>query len=327
MTFTITETASYSPAEICAVWNASFGPEFHLTERLWLQNTQSDPSFLASDLLVATDTSGGLAGFVLTKRFRDGTRFASPALEKYAPYGYIAALAVLPAYQKQGLGRQLLKAAETKLAQAGVTQVAIGESFRHFLPGLPQGYEAAQHLFEAAEYTIDKQHLSYDLTGQVQPRVFEAALASVTDLVYQQGQPGSEKAILDFLTRVFPGRWHYEVALFLEQGGAIEDITLAVDKKGLVQGFLMTYWAGSRILGPTIYWQPEQPAQGGIGPLGVSVNVRGSGAGLGLVAAGLRHLHSKGVEQVRIDWTGLVGFYGRLGFEPMQAYLRCYKDF
>jgi predicted N-acetyltransferase YhbS len=71
----------------------------------------------------------------------------------------------------------------------------------------------------------------------------------------------------------------------------------------------------------------DQPEWGGIGPLGLSKEMRGLGAGLGVVAAGMRHLYQHGLKFARIDWTTLVDFYGRLGFKPSLKYRRASKPF
>src|SRR5262249_20650520 len=96
---------------------------------------------------------------------------------------------------------------------------------------------------------------------------------------------------------------------------------------GEVQGFLVSYKPGDKVVGPGRFWLDAQPEWGGIGPLGLSPELRGLGAGLGVVAAGMRHLHQHGLKFARIDWTTLVDFYGRLGFKPSLTYQRADKPF
>jgi predicted N-acetyltransferase YhbS len=50
--------------------------------------------------------------------------------------------------------------------------------------------------------------------------------------------------------------------------------------------------------------------------------MRGKGLGLALLQLGLEHLARMGVENAVIDWTGLVDFYGRVGFTPWKTYAR-----
>ena len=70
MDFEIDHAAPGAPLpdlEILELWNASFGPEFQLSEALWLQNTTLDPSFNPADIILARDETGKLAGFAQAK--------------------------------------------------------------------------------------------------------------------------------------------------------------------------------------------------------------------------------------------------------------------
>ncbi|HEX2914325.1 MAG TPA: GNAT family N-acetyltransferase [Chloroflexia bacterium] len=305
------------------LWNTAFDARFPMNIRLWQQNLYGDPSFRPGDILLAEADKGKLAGFALTKRLREKS---GQDLEKYAGNGYISALVVHPEFQGQGLGRQLLAAAEAKLWADGATRILPGSSFRHFLPGVPQGNEAALGLLKSAGYQFPERLVNWDLDGKLAPEIYEPALAAVQGASYRQGLPGDEQALLDFLQRIFPGRWHYDMRLYLEQGGPVEDVTLVIDGADRIQGFLMTYNAESKVIGPGIYWLVGNPEWGGIGPLGINSEIRGKGLGLGLVAAGMRYLYNKGARQARIDWTTLTGFYGRLGFQPSITYLLGSKE-
>ncbi len=312
-------------AEICGLWNAAFSPGWELHERLWRQNTLDNPNFQPSDLLTARNEAGQLVGFVLTGRFRDRDRYgpATPTLPTLLTNGYLAALAVHPAFQKQGLGRQLLSEALAWLQTNGAQQILLGENFCHFFPGLPQACAAARPLFEKAGfvYTTD----DFDLEGSLHPDLFEPLMVRSDSLTFRQARPEDRVELLAFLGQVFPGRWFYTLRFYLEQGYNIGDVTVLA-AEGKIEGFLMTYWAGSRVLGPGVYWHVEKAQWGGIGPLGISPSVRGNGAGLGLVAAGMSHLyHTRQARMCRIDWTKLVDFYARLGFRPVQRYERFAK--
>lgn len=310
--------------EIISLWNASFGPEFQLSEALWRQNTYNDPSFQPSDLILARN-EGELVGFALAKIFRDAANHPGEDLEKYAGHGYIAAIAVSPEYRRQGLGKALLEKAESYLAENGATKFEVGRSFRHFFPGVPDDSPEALGFFSQAGYALST--LEVDLDGPLDPAAFEPALAAARQVTFRQGQPGKEAALLSFLSRAFPGRWHYDTRLFLEQGGLMEDVSLALDMQDQIQGFLVSYQPGGKIIGPGRFWLSDQPEWGGIGPLGLSKEMRGLGAGLGVVAAGMRHLHQAGLKFARIDWTTLVDFYGRLGFQPSLTYRKASKPF
>jgi len=59
---------------------------------------------------------------------------------------------------------------------------------------------------------------------------------------------------------------------------------------------------------------------GSLGPIGVSAGLRGRGSGHALLGQALSHLRDLGARRTIIDWTGLVDFYGRHGFEVTRRY-------
>jgi predicted N-acetyltransferase YhbS len=65
---------------------------------------------------------------------------------------------------------------------------------------------------------------------------------------------------------------------------------------------------------------------GQLGPIGVSRDCRGKGYGTTLLDAGLRCLRDHGVRGCVIDWTGLLEFYARFGFEPYRKYVILLKQ-
>ena len=60
---------------------------------------------------------------------------------------------------------------------------------------------------------------------------------------------------------------------------------------------------------------------GQAGSIGISAGCRGRGYGALLLDGALRRLHNNNVNGCVIDWTGLVDFYAKFGFEKYRAYL------
>lgn len=309
--------------EIIDLWNASFGSEFQLCEELWLQNTRHDPSFQPADVILARDDAGKLAGFVQAKMFRDGANYPGDDLSRVLRRGHIAAIAVRPEYRRQGLGQALLIEAEAYLVENGADHFYAGENFRHYFPGVPKQSAEALNFFRANGYSLGATEV--DLDGALDPAIYEPAIDAARHVYFRQGQPGDEAALYEFLKRTFPGRWYYDTRLYLQQGGLLEDVSLVFDQAGVVQGFLLSYRPGGKVIGPGRFWLTGNEEWGGIGPLGLSPETRGLGAGLGVVGAGMRHLHEHGLKFARIDWTTLVDFYGRAGFKPSLTYQRASK--
>jgi predicted N-acetyltransferase YhbS len=110
------------------------------------------------------------------------------------------------------------------------------------------------------------------------------------------------------------------VKRFLRAGGAPSDLVLALEGNAII-GFAHTFTPKSVELRGSTHWFPLLGnAWGGLGPIGIAASHRGRGLGLALLAAGLQHLRTQGVEQAIIDWTDLVDFYGRFGFQIWRRY-------
>jgi predicted N-acetyltransferase YhbS len=147
---------------------------------------------------------------------------------------------------------------------------------------------------------------------------------SATGCEVRPAQPGEDEALLAFFRREYPGRWQFEYEEALRNGSRITDYAILITAAG-IDGFAhMTledsYWPLDRVFP----WRLPRPwAQ--LGPLGVSRRLRGQGYGGRLMDGALRHLASLGIRGCVIDWTDLLGFYARFGFEPYNKYVMLQK--
>jgi GNAT superfamily N-acetyltransferase len=307
--------------QILEIWNTNqLGERFPLAEAFWHYNTSGQGlNFEASDFSGAF-VKDELVGFVLTRRFRDLAR--NPDMQAYAGLGWVSAIVVAKNWQGKGIGTALLQRAEENLA--GVTKIRLGGDVGHFFPGIIS--DGADSFFRKHGYHIS-QNLEYDLHCSLEDWQSQPLPTAVIngEYFYTQGQAGEEPAILEFLGRVFPGRWRYKIALDFKEGISPKDITLLKRRDGTIAGFLECRHSKSANPVPTLALEHNR-TWGGIGPLGVDSNVRGGGLGLGLVVFATDYLKSLGVSDVVIDWTTLVDFYGKLGYKPYKSYKVAFKE-
>lgn len=132
-------------------------------------------------------------------------------------------------------------------------------------------------------------------------------------------QPGQEEALLAFLRREFPDRWRFEYEEHLRVGGRISDYMLLWTDAG-VRGFCqLTFEDSPKPIERFFPYRLPRP-WGNLRPIGVSAADRGRGYGAAVLDAGLRRLRDNGVKGCVIDWTSLLDFYGKFGFEPYREY-------
>ncbi len=297
---------------ITALWNEACGPALAISNRFVTYNTQ---------LVQGGAQAGQIAylgeqpiGFVLTSTLSDEPRVMA------SDVGWVDALAVAPAAQRQGVGSKLLAWAEQWLAQQGRQKIIFGASQRPFTPGLPVELNNlpffSQHGYVAERTAWDT---AANLAMYTTPMDLSKGRLEI-DGVVRPAQKGEEAALLEFLQREFPGRWRFEFEGFMrEQPYRFSDYMLLWTERG-VDGFCqLTFEDSRRPIERFFPYQLPRP-WGQLGSVGVSAEQRGRGYGLALLDAGLRRLHNNGVNGCVIDWTGIADFYAKFGFQPYREY-------
>ena len=308
--------------EIVDLWNAAAGAAFPLREALFRQNTVLDPHFDPRGASLACVLEGDrVVGCCIAKIAREPLGADGLAADR----GWLSLVAVAPEHRRRGVGRALLAAAEAFLRAAHRAKAVLGSDPAHFFPGVPDA-TAAAGFFEACGYRLrgEAYDLHRSLRGYRTPEAVAALLAQNRDIEIRPLGPGDAPALLAFLAATFPGRWRYTIERFLAGGGPIGDV-MGVARDGTIRGFALLFHPGSRWIGPSIAWTSAAPdrraaAAGGLGPMGLSPEIRGRGLGLALLDRAMVHLAGLGVEEMVVDWTILLDFYGKLGFAPRRRY-------
>jgi len=300
---------------ILDVWGAAFGDAFPACEALLRQNTVEDPHFEPAGCRVACDHgTGRVLGFCIAKVAREPLGADGLLPDR----GWISAIAVHPSAQRRGIGTALLRRAEAFLRRRRRARAVLGGDPAHFFPGVPLD-RIALAFFAARGYRLEGD--AYDLRRRIAGYRTPAAIrAAHPGLEIRPLRPGEEDALLAFLDATFPGRWRYDVARALAAGCDIADV-VGVVRRGRVLGFARLFPPGARRIGPSIAWtQRERSRVGGLGPMGIAPALRGRGLGLALLDRAIVRLAALGADEVVIDWTSLLGFYGKLGFVPWKRY-------
>jgi GNAT superfamily N-acetyltransferase len=280
----------HEPSHVTAlteIWNAAFPADWMLANRLVSFNLQEvTGGRQCGQLALAAEQ---FIGFVVASTL--------PGQPQVAPstVGWVDAIVVTPAYQRQGIGKSLLTWAESWLVKQGCQTIILGASQRPFAPGIPV-------TSESSETTAFFQRCGYDNPRQVWDTAANLATYQPPDTVraiegvVRPAQPGDEAALADFLQREFPGRWHFEFTEFLrrlgrEPGPRLSDYMVLWSERG-VDGFCqLTFEDSLRPIERFFPYQLPRP-WGQLGPIGVSADRRGQGYGAALLDTGLRRLYN-----------------------------------
>ena len=305
------------------LWNAAL-PGFPMTPRLLRQALRHDPYFEADGHIIARHhASQSVVGWVLCKSMRN----AGPEVGRFQNRGGIGALCVAPDFQRRGIGKYLLARADEHLTSHGSPLTTLYFP-HHFLPGVPSECLAARALFEQFGCRGWSEHfdLRRSLSDFEPPPEVRATLDREGGVQIRAAREDEGEAVQEFVAQHFPGAWTYSTRAHFGRGQSARDFIIAVENQQVV-GFCHVADDSSEWLIPSTYWfgalaDSGGAGWGGLGPIGMSREVRGRGLGLALCARAVEELKSRGVSEMAIDWTTLVGFYGKLGFSIWKRYLQ-----
>ncbi|MDR3690480.1 MAG: GNAT family N-acetyltransferase [Fimbriimonas sp.] len=286
-------------------WNG-FAPEKYWIDGEQLRlNTVDSPAFDwgASCIL---EGDGEILGFVSVKK-------AASKLYK-GPDKDVAHLSMI-AYCESQYGVDLMAEVKRLLANRGCTRLQFGQDTRHFFPGCPTDFHALTSFltvegFLAGGEAVD---LERDMTDYV--NAYPVPDGDEMRVVEQADLP----ALNEFFDREFPGRWKYDTSKKVEIEGPRCVYGLFIG--GRLEGFALIQDSSNKApIGGAVWHKSLGKNWGALGAIGVAKHLRGRGSGIALLASALEEQKARGVERCIIDWTGLIDFYGKVGFVPTRRY-------
>jgi GNAT superfamily N-acetyltransferase len=302
--------SSVSTTDAVALWNEFYPDKYAIDESVFRLNTLENPFKWLEGARALTD-NGSLRGYAVLKR--SGYGFypgAEPTVCHLSAF----------AYSDEQAGRALLEDAIGAARGEGMKVLHFGADTRHFWPGVPKEMTALQDLL--AEYGFVANGFAVDLeadleTYETPPHTY----AKMGDAQLRACTKADIPLLEEFLHREFPRRWWYDVMQKIrieENPGCV----FAVFVGDSCEGFAITQEDGCRMpIAGGIWYRDLGPKWGSLGPIGVSERVRGRGLGGALLGFGLEGLKARGVRRCIIDWTTLVEFYGKFGFEVNREYV------
>lgn len=271
------------------------------------QMTVSSPVFDwgASHALYTTDNE--LVAFAAVKR---------SAARLYSGPEPDTAHLTMVAFSNPDAGVDCMAFVKSVLRNRGVTKLVFGQDTRHFFPGCPVDASQLQ-LFLTVE-GFEEGSEQVDLERDLQH--YKAVRPVPEGAVFRMLTEDDRASMMEFFDRTFPGRWRHDVVEKVSVEGISKSVFgLLVD--GQVQGFaLLQDWTCSQPIGGAVWNMALGPNWGSLGPIGVAANLRGQKLGGALLDQALCELQHRGVHRCSIDWTGLIDFYGKFGFEVSRTY-------
>lgn len=285
-----------SSSDLLLHWNKEFFDSYPLTERI-IQEKLIDSIHIVRDGSYSLYNDNEYVGSIVLK-FYNGKE------EPSCHYAYISLIYVNPKFRKLGYGSMFIQDAKKIAKENGKTSLFVGSDFDNVFCGVFVKDNEETHRFFQKRFK--KTYLSYNLICYQPPLIKE-------NLNFVNIEIEDEKnAVLDFIKQNFSYRWHNDV-----KEASPKEFVVAYDDNKHVIGFVRLCYLESEKLANNMLLYPLYKNLGGIGPLGIDPNLRGKGIGKDLVKYAINVLFSRGCSEVLVDWTGLIDFYKKCGFDEI----------
>lgn len=311
-----------NPEDIVNFWNRNIGKDFPMTIELFQQNTLESELLCRKSTRIVMNRFDEIIALIVAKKNKEINSSDLPTNT-----GWIQVLIVDKEFRKQGIGSHLLSLVEDKFKEDGIEKLFIGKDPYHYFPGVPSQYKQTVRWFEKRGY--QRGRVEYDLINKYSDAEKNKEFETIKDkeITISLLKSHEKELLLAFMKKEFPGRWVFELKEYFKHNGNGREFII-LKEKGKIIGFARINDSLSPIIAQNTYWSSlfdEELA--GIGPLGIASNKRAKGYGLIIVKAAISTLRKRALTPIVIDWTSLVKFYNKLGFNIWKSYDTYSKSF
>ena len=297
------------------LWNKNY-TKYSLERDLYRQNLLAPYSGLQIRLFGGFENNRLIAFAVIKQPVEELNNYVGPER------GWIALLVA-----ESGAGsndwKELLAYVTKELEYFGARFISYGQDPQNFLPGLPVDYESEKTAWLEAGF--QEAGLESDLR-RIYKSEPDARDFSDDSYLVRQAEITDRRNLLEFLKVEFPGRWQYEAENISCWPGGIQDYYLLLKNKAII-GFARTNRQDGFYRGPNVnFGGVSGETFAGLGPLGIAENWRGQGLSTPFLQQILRQLYNDGYKEITIDWTTLVEYYKRFGYEVVHQYIPLQKE-
>lgn len=293
------------------LWNSEVGFIYPLSDELFYQNIVNCKYLFQEASFFAFDDDK-LIGFIFPKIWDKDS-----LIEAYNDTGWISLFFVSHNYRKQKIGTTMFDYVEEKLKEENIKKIYIGRDINNFFPALPCDFDNGTFSF------LEKRgYLSQGITHDA-IKTCDGTLFNINpNQEIRFARKEEKEAVLSFIKNNFPGRWHYEAVNYFDDGGYV----IALENKEIV-GFLRVNFTYNKDIPYNLTWSNRFPKLGGLGPLGVNKEKRKHGIGSSLLSWSINFLTREKASHIMIDWTSLLAYYQKYGFEVWKCYRYYQKTF
>lgn len=308
----------YLKKDIYELWNETYGNIYPITEELFKRNSSN---LCYNSSFIALDENEKIVGFILTKIWNN-----SFLINGYSDSGWINLFCVSSQYRNLGIGSKLLELAEKEMRKMKKNRLYLGRDLLNYFPGLPIDLKNNAEWFEKRGF--NQLGNTCDLIKIIKDKNCEKLLLRNNTYTFRLATLADKDGLLELMTKNWPGRWKEEMTEYFNNGGTGREYAIALDGNKICAfakiGFPQT---PEPLESYSLTWRNRFKSLGGIGPLGVDADYRKRNLGYDIVAFANNVLIDNNATEIIIDWTSLLDFYRKMGFEVFKSYLYMTKEF
>lgn len=300
-------------AQVVKLWNEELAAD-PITVHKFRQQALLDDNFDANLCYVAREDAETVGFLLAAKRI-------FPYLERGTEpeRGWINVIFVAGAYQKKGIGTQLLLRAEKELRAMGARNITLAAySPGYFFPGVDtENYAASVVFFEKhgyvpgkASYSMNKNLHGYRLSDEAKEGLRKANEAGFRFEMFSYQYAVD---LLNFARDEFGGGWKRNCLLTMQHDRAEDCILLVLDRNSKICGFCTRMIDGNPMR---------------FGPIGTADCVRNQGLGSVLFDLAQLEMEKRGIYHLYFVSTDDPGrrFYERHGVQVFRTFKDYRKD-
>lgn len=300
--------------EVMDLWEKTLAETFPLIKDLWYRqvmnsiHTDRERSFVAYHEKRAV-------GFIIVKRCQEPISFGGIQKDHY----WLSCVLVDPQFQRLGIGSTLIQCVQATIAPPAT--ISVGSDLDHLFPGIPAENKACRAFFRSQGFIEEGD--AYDLRCSIRRYKVQHLLPS--NYAIRRLSQNDYSALDRLLRTQFSPRWHYDTLRALESEKPMTSLIGLFHGPKLI-GFAHLYRYDQPFYGGSVYWKKLlEEKHGGLGPIGIHQAYRGKGLGKVFFDHAVKTLSLEGVEDMVVDWTILLDFYGQYGFTPWKHYIHSSK--
>jgi GNAT superfamily N-acetyltransferase len=220
-------------------------------------------------------------------------------------------LCVETAFQRKGIGTDLLKQAESYIAARGFDKVILGAGKDYIMPGVPMNNNAHEFFIKRGYTSYWGEHGSFDMAQDLKDFTHDGNSVgdTINDVTYRWANLGDLNGILISLADNEEDFSEFYKNEDFYREGTSKRVLLA-ESDGEVLG---TLFVGA---------ETEREGYGSIGLTATARKHRNKGIATNLVRMGTKYLKEIGMEKAHLGYTymDLLNLYGRGGYEVCMEY-------